>query len=53
MKFKVFVGALMWALSISALHVQLNVGWGSLGQRFKVMLGIERQELLVGFLPVT
>lgn len=53
MKFKVFVGALMWALFISALHVQLNVGWRQLGHQMKVLLGVERQELLVGFLPVT
>lgn len=53
MKLKVFMGALVWSLLISALHVHLNVGWRDLGQQLKVLLGVERQELLVGFLPVT
>lgn len=53
MKFKVFIGAVVWTLLISALHVQLNVGWRELGHKLKVLLGVERQELLVGFLPVT
>ena len=47
-KRKVVLGALLWALLITLLHVQLNVGWARLGRQ---ILG--RKELVVGFLPVT
>lgn len=36
------LGVLLWTLLISLAHVQLNVGWGD-----------KRQELIIGFLPVT
>ena len=48
MNSKVGAAALAWRLFITALHVQLNVGW----ERFSGMLE-GRKELLVGFLPVT
>lgn len=53
MKLKVLLGSLMWLLVITALHVQLNVGWVRLGAKIRTMLGVERRELVVGFLPVT
>ena len=53
MKRKVVLGALAWALFISFLHLHLNVGWGELTHRAKVLFGVERGQLLVGFLPVT
>ena len=53
MKLKVLVGALVWSLFITALHVQLNVGWRELQDRLKVLVGMQRAELVVGFLPVT
>ena len=53
MKFKVILGSLVWVVLISVLHIQLNVGWARLGARARVMLGWERRELVVGFLPVT
>ena len=34
-------------------HVQLNVGWERLTAELRVALGLERPELVVGFLPVT
>lgn len=53
MKRRVLLGALVWALAITALHVQLNVGWAALRDEARVLLGEEREELIVGFLPVT
>ena len=50
---RVVIGALVWALLISLAHVQLNVGWGGLRHKFEVATGQVRQELIVGFLPVT
>ena len=48
MKRKVLIATLAWLLSITLLHVQLNVGWDRL-------LGFlqGRSEMVVGFLPVT
>ncbi len=48
MKLKILVGAVAWLVLISGMHVHLNVGWGRLVGLFQ-----GRQELLVGFLPVT
>ena len=48
MKARIFAGALCWLALISAVHVQLNVGWERL---LSALMG--RGELIVGFLPVT
>ena len=48
MKAKIAAGALVWLLFITALHVQLNVGWERLASMVQ-----GRKELVVGFLPVT
>lgn len=48
MKLKVLLGALAWTLLITAMHLQLNVGW----ERVKATL-LGRNEMVVGFLPVT
>lgn len=53
MKKKVLLGSLLWTLLITAVHVQLNVGWTRLANLTRVLLGLERSELRVGFLPVT
>lgn len=53
MKRKVFFGALAWLVLVSALHLHLNVGWARLASNVRVLLGRERPELIVGFLPVT
>ncbi len=53
MKLRVILGALLWTLLITVLHVSLNVGWGELVQKAKVAIGVERARLIVGFLPVT
>ena len=53
MKLKVCLGALVWALLITLAHIQLNVGWSQLATKTRVLLGMERPELIVGFLPVT
>ena len=48
MKKKVLLGSLVWLLSITLLHMQLNVGWDRL---LRFLQG--RSEMVVGFLPVT
>lgn len=53
MKRKILIGALTWLALVSALHLQLNVGWDRLANKLQVLLGRERPELIVGFLPVT
>lgn len=54
MKSKVLLGSLAWLVLVTLLHVQLNVGWTRLGDGVRrLLLGGERTELLVGFLPVT
>ncbi|MCA8981018.1 MAG: hypothetical protein H6831_00320 [Planctomycetes bacterium] len=53
MKRKVFLGAILWTLLITVVHVSLNVGWTQLGKQVEVLTGQRRQELIVGFLPVT
>lgn len=53
MKRKVLFGAILWTAFITLLHVQLNVGWARVRDEIGALLGDEREELLVGFLPVT
>ena len=53
MKLKVLSGAALWLALISLAHVWWNVGFANLAHRFEVLMGKERDELVVGFLPVT
>ena len=53
MKRRVLLGSLCWMVLITLVHIQLNVGWSSLSRKYSVMVGEEREELIVGFLPVT
>lgn len=53
MKQKVLIGALVWLALVTFGHIQLNVGWERLATLTRVTLGMERPELIVGFLPVT
>ncbi len=53
MKRTVILGALLWTLLITAAHVHLNVGWDRLAAQARVFFGMDREELIVGFLPVT
>jgi hypothetical protein len=48
MKTRVALGAFVWMMFITLMHVQINVGWGAVEAYL-----YERQELKVGFLPVT
>ena len=50
---KVFLGAVLWALLITVVHVQLNIGWSAVRHEIDVRRGMVREELIVGFLPVT
>jgi len=52
-KRRVLIGTFLWTMLITLGHVQLNVGWGNLRKRAAVLTGAEREELIVGFLPVT
>ena len=53
MKSKIVLGSCIWVLLITLGHLHVNVGWARAGQHLRVFLGMERAELLVGFLPVT
>jgi len=53
MKLKIVLGSLTWLIVLTLAHAHLNVGWERLASRVRVMLGTERAELAVGFLPVT
>ena len=53
MKRKVLFGSLVWTVLITVLHVQLNIGWAALRHEVDLRRGAVREELVVGFLPVT
>ena len=53
MKLKVLIGSAVWTLLITVLHIHINVGWKTFQHELRVFLGMERPELVVGFLPVT
>jgi hypothetical protein len=53
LKLKVSIGALVWAVLLTLAHIQLNVGWDRMASKLRVIAGLERPELIVGFLPVT
>ena len=53
MKLRILLGALLWTLLITGLHVWANVGFTEFGRAVRVLLGVERPTLRVGFLPVT
>ncbi|MDE0914320.1 MAG: hypothetical protein OSB57_03985 [Planctomycetota bacterium] len=53
MKGKVGIGMLLWAILITVSHIQLNLGWSSLRKEVAIMTGEQREELIIGFLPVT
>ncbi len=55
MKLKVCVGGLVWIAVITIAHIHANVGWDRFLSETRRTIGLEegRQELVVGFLPVT
>jgi hypothetical protein len=53
MKRRIGIGMLLWVLLVSISHIQLNLGWSSLRTEIAVMTGEQREELIIGFLPVT
>ena len=53
MKRRVLIEAVLWTALITLLHIQLNVGWGRLKGQIFGIFGEDREELIVGFLPVT
>ena len=40
-------------LVITVAHLHVNVGWARAVDQVKVIFGLQRAELIVGFLPVT
>ncbi len=53
MKRRLFVGALVWTLVVTLLHLWANVGFSQLARGVRESLGLTRPTLRVGFLPVT
>lgn len=53
MKLRILVGSLVWILLVTSLHVGANIGFAQFVQDIKQAVGLERQALRVGFLPVT
>ena len=53
MKFRVVLGSIVWTLLVTITHIQVNVGWENFKDELRVLVGLERPELIVGFLPVT
>jgi hypothetical protein len=53
MKLRVLVGSVLWTVLITLMHIQINVGWSGFAREMRVFFGLERPELVVGFLPVT
>ena len=53
LKARIVTGAMVWVILITLAHVQLNVGWSALADEIRVLLGMQRQSLIVGLLPVT
>ena len=53
MKARLLSYTLAFLAVISLLHVQLNVGWDELGERWEGFFDPQRRTLIVGFLPVT
>lgn len=53
MKLRILLGAALWTALITLLHIWANVGFSEFGTAVRIWLGIERQSLRVGYLPVT
>lgn len=53
MKLKITIASLVWLVVISFAHVGLNTGFEKFAHNLRVYFGEEREELVVGFLPVT
>jgi hypothetical protein len=53
MKSRLLLFSSLFLVLISIAHVQLNVGWDELADKWAVMMGEKRKTMHVGFLPVT
>jgi hypothetical protein len=53
MKLKILLVAAVWTAVVSFFHVHLNIGAARFLSHVRATLGIERQRVYVGFLPVT
>ena len=53
MKLKLILGALAALLALGAVHVWVNVGVDNFRRDLRELFGGKREQLVVGFLPVT
>jgi hypothetical protein len=53
MKLRILLGSLGWIVLVTALHVWANIGFAEFASDIRQAVGMERQELRVGFLPAT
>ena len=53
MKLRIVLGAVLWTLLITVMHLWANVGFERFGQELKTWAGVTRPRLRVAFLPVT
>jgi hypothetical protein len=53
MKRHLLLGAVLWTVLVTFLHIWANVGFETLWQELRTSVGLVRPTLRVGFLPVT
>jgi hypothetical protein len=53
MKAKLLIFSLVWLSFITLSHISMNIGFERFQKKVRVALTEERDELIVGFLPVT
>ncbi|HVS19286.1 MAG TPA: hypothetical protein VMT18_11845 [Planctomycetota bacterium] len=53
MKLRILFGSLVWTLLVTVLHIWANIGFTEFAADIRQAVGAERQQLRVGFLPVT
>jgi len=47
------LGVVIWTAGITFAHIAANIGLGTFREDVRILLGLERRSLRVGFLPVT
>jgi hypothetical protein len=53
MKRTIMLSCLLWLLLITASHLHFNVGWADVQESVSQSFGKKRDNMIVGFLPVT
>jgi len=52
-KLRIVLGAVLWTLLITVMHVWANVGFERFARELETWAGVTRPRLRVAFLPVT